>query len=390
MIDERRRLAALARFDEVPAATLADLTGLCEITALACDVPNVAVHLIDDRLQRRIAAVGVEPSICLRDESMCAVAIAGAEDVHVADASADPRFRHNPWVDGRLGSVRLYASAILWTADRQPIGTLCVFDEVARDLPARRLAALHVLARQVVEALELHLLARRLQASLDDAARAQEQLAAFAGQVSHDLKTPLTTTRGFAELLADQPGVQQDPDSVRFATYCVDATDRMIEMVDGLLAYSRIGATLRVRRVPVEEVVPAVVADLGALVGDARVTWSGPDLHADPVQVRALVQNLVANALKYRRPDVPCVVGVTACVVDGRSRLEVADNGPGIPADQRETALEPLRRLRTDIPGTGLGLATCVRIARGHGGAVTITETPGGGTTVVVDLAEVS
>ena len=96
----------------------------------------------------------------------------------------------------------------------------------------------------------------------------------------------------------------------------------------------------------------------------------------------ALVQNLVANALTYRRPDGRCSVEVRSDAGPEGVELRVIDNGPGIPPDRRAEALSPLTRLRTDLPGTGLGLATCSRIVAAHGGTLSLADSVGGGTTV--------
>jgi signal transduction histidine kinase len=112
-------------------------------------------------------------------------------------------------------------------------------------------------------------------------------------------------------------------------------------------------------------------------------------VRADRVQLRALLQNLIGNAVRHgrltRRPDIEIMVAITS---RGGWTLRVIDHGVGIPADERERVLEPFVRLhaKSDAPGTGLGLATCVQIAHAHGGTLEVGETPGGGTTVTLDV----
>jgi signal transduction histidine kinase len=102
--------------------------------------------------------------------------------------------------------------------------------------------------------------------------------------------------------------------------------------------------------------------------------------------LRVLLCNLIENSLRYRKPGAQCEVAVTVTPTSWGSELRVADNGPGIPAEQRSAVLRPLGRLESETAGTGLGLATCERIVAAHGGTLSITGTAGGGTTVCVRL----
>jgi signal transduction histidine kinase len=131
--------------------------------------------------------------------------------------------------------------------------------------------------------------------------------------------------------------------------------------------------------------VPEVLADLGGLVDDAEITWSGPDITADPTALRAVLRNLLSNALTYRG-DGRSTVSVSTEQVAESMVLRVVDHGPGIAPDSREEVLRPLVRLRKDVPGAGLGLAVVARIAAAHGGSLRLVETPGGGTTAEIVL----
>jgi signal transduction histidine kinase len=145
--------------------------------------------------------------------------------------------------------------------------------------------------------------------------------------------------------------------------------------------------------VDLEPLVAAVADDLAPLVRrrGATVTASDTTVCADPVQLRALVQNLVANALRYGvtgHEQADRTVEVRSEASGTGWELQVVDHGPGIPAEQRERLLEPLTRLERDVaePGSGIGLATSRRVAQAHGGTIEIGSTPGGGTTVTVSV----
>ncbi|MCY1246521.1 Adaptive-response sensory-kinase SasA [compost metagenome] len=134
-----------------------------------------------------------------------------------------------------------------------------------------------------------------------------------------------------------------------------------------------------------KDTVAAAVSDLGdGFSPDAGLDCEDAEVMADPAQLRSLLQNLLGNASNYRSPARDLKVRVYALADDRGVTVRVSDNGKGISAADRERVLEPLVRLHRpgDAPGSGLGLATCVRIVQSHGGELSLTETPGGGTTV--------
>jgi signal transduction histidine kinase len=274
---------------------------------------------------------------------------------------------------------------ILRSPQGHAIGTLCVFDESARELDDQALRTIGLLARQVVDVLELRLRTRQLQRANAELTRSADRLASFAGQVSHDLKAPITAIIGFTELLSDMDEIADDPTISSYVGRCSSAAKRMLAMIDDLLAFARVGGSLTMVENPIEALVAEVVADLGPTAAGATVTATGSDVVADTSQLRALLQNLIGNALVYRG-DEPPVVEVFSDQVGDNAILRVVDNGSGIPPESREDVLRPLVRLRKELPGAGLGLAVCVRIAAAHGGTIRIDSAPGGGTSAIVTL----
>jgi signal transduction histidine kinase len=384
--DELRRLAAVARYDLIDGDVPGELLDICALAAQLVGVHTTAVNVLDDRHQHQVASYGLDPCICELTESMCYTTLLGGEGVILADASRDPRYARSPWVDGRLGSVRFYCSMILRTPEGEPVGTLCVFDEQPRTLTERQLSGLRTLARQVVDVLELRARSRQLESTVEELSRSHQELAAFAGQVSHDLKTPLTASLGFTELLQELPSVAADPVAQGYLARCRSSGRRMLTLVDDLLAYARVGGKLKQRAIALDDVMPQVLDDLGALAHEADIRWTGECVVADPAQLRVLLQNLVGNACKYRSPNRRPRITVTAAQREQVVRLQVTDNGPGIPTAAREEALAPLTRLNTQVAGSGLGLATCARIAEAHGSTLQLGDAPGGGLTATIDF----
>lgn len=370
-----------------------DLVSLCELAALVCEAPAATVNLIDGERQVTVAAYGADGEVSAAHESLGALALAASEDVYLEDARSDPRFAAHAFGSASADASRMCAAVVLCAPGGVPVGTLCVTDtrpnrplERRQNAVVQRRRMLATLARQVVGVFELSIRTDLLARTNAELARSQQHLAAFAGQISHDLKTPLSATLGFAELLSDLPTVVADQTATQYVQRCMSSSRRMLAMIDDLLGYARFGGTLNRRAVPLDEVLPAVLEDLGEVASRGAVSWLGVDVVADPAQLRALLQNLIGNALLYSREGVPPEVLVTARETADGVELVVSDNGSGIPADRRDEVLLPLARLRTDVAGTGIGLATCQRIVAGHGGSLHIGDAPGGGTAIRILL----
>jgi signal transduction histidine kinase len=160
----------------------------------------------------------------------------------------------------------------------------------------------------------------------------------------------------------------------------------MTTMISELLGFATLGGELRREPCPLQRIVADLGDDLAPAlraVGARIEAGPLPTVHADPVQLAAVLQNLVSNAAKYRHPARTPLITIQAAHEDGRWRIEVADNGMGIPAAEREAAFAPLHRLAqtAEREGVGIGLATCRRIITAHGGRIGLADTPGGGTT---------
>lgn len=382
--EDLARREAIDAYRVIGAPPEADLQGLVELAAAACGVTAAVINIIDDRTQHQIAAVGLQPGACSRDDSMCNLVFQQLEHVFVPDARLDERFRDNPFVTGELASVRLYASSPLVTPGGLPIGTLCVFDAVPGELSSAGAHALDVLARQIVDVLELRRLTREL-------VRSNEHLAHFAGQVSHDLRNPLTAVLGFLELAATSPEMAKAPEAALALRRAESAAERMWTLVDDVLAYARIGGSRTRTTVDLSDVAAAALADLHSALGASGATVDVgplPRLTGDPTLLRALLQNLLSNAIKFGGAgDRPSHIEVQATHVSAGWRITVDDNGAGVPQDQRDVVFDLLERGgRADLNGLGIGLSTCRRIVSAHAGAIGIEDAPGGGARVWVLL----
>ena len=390
------RQAELGQYDVLGQPPSRDLQALVELAAQVCGVPTAAINMITATEQHQVAAAGFDRSICAREDSMCAAVLGEPLPVVVADASADPRFADNPFVTGSLGRVRFYASAPLVTPVGVTVGRLCVFDDEPRVLSVRQHGALLALAERVVDVLELRLRSHQLERSLaeltaarDELKRSNEHLSLFAGQVSHDLRTPLTAILANAEMLSMEPTVVEDEDLAWMVSGVDRAGHRMAAMLEDILAYARVGGDLQSRDTDLGEVVAEVLSDLAPVL-DARqadVTVKDlPVVRADTHQLYSVLLNLLSNAVKFTADDVVPQVTVAAERRADTWRVTVTDNGIGVAAERREDMFVLFSRADKRVDGSGIGLATARRVVEAHGGRIGMQAAEPQGTTVWFEL----
>ena len=215
-------------------------------------------------------------------------------------------------------------------------------------------------------------------------ARSNAELAQFATIAAHDLKSPLQVISGFAGLLEQTQGEQLDERGQEFLAFILRSATRMNVLIDDLLAYAKVGAERR-RHVPVpldelvNEVVVAVEAELTASGGSVEHE-NLPVVTGDPTLFLHVIQNLVANGLKFVAAGTVPRIRVTASRMVNAWCVDVADNGIGIEVQYRGHIFGMFQRLhRNDYEGTGIGLAICKRIVEQRGGSIWVEENPGGG-----------
>lgn len=225
---------------------------------------------------------------------------------------------------------------------------------------------------------------------------ANEDLKSFAYGVSHDLKSPSRTALQLIEetLLSDDGGLSEDQ-SQMLQGAC-HTLRRMQTLVEDLLDYGRVvDQDMLWQSVPLEDIVHEAMIDLQSdiIKAGARVQYAGlPVVDGHPAQLRMLVQNLISNALKFSRPGVfPLVIVTGGRTRDERAYLRVSDNGCGIPPENLDRIFHVFNRLHRheEVPGTGIGLALCKRIAANHFGTIRVTSTVGAGSTFHVDFRNI-
>lgn len=214
--------------------------------------------------------------------------------------------------------------------------------------------------------------------------RSNADLEAFAMLASHDLQAPLATVRGYMELLQTEYADVLDEVATDWISRVSQATDRMSDLVNSLLEFSRVGPVgLLVREaVSVTGLVADVRQDLEQLIRDTSavvLVEPGPAIvEAQPTRLRQVLQNLVQNTIKYRDPGRTPVCVVAVAQRESDWLVTVTDNASGIPAEAREAVFAMFTRVAGDEQGHGIGLAACRQIVERHGGRIWVDDNPDG------------
>jgi signal transduction histidine kinase len=231
-----------------------------------------------------------------------------------------------------------------------------------------------------------------LERQTQELARSNAELDQFASIASHDLQEPLRKVRTFTERVTETEGAALSERGQDYLQRAGASAERMQRLIQDLLKYSRVSTQGR-PFVPVDlgQVAHEVVEDLAEQVQAAAASVhidELPTISADAPQMRQLLQNLISNALKFRREDGIPVIDISATTEDDLVNLVVRDNGIGFDPQYASRIFRVFERLhgRGSYPGTGIGLALCLKIAQRHGGTVVAHSAPGEGATFTVTM----
>ncbi len=249
-------------------------------------------------------------------------------------------------------------------------------------------ARLYSSLKQHAEELERHVALRT--AELEEKNR---ELEAFSYSISHDLRAPLRAVKGFTEIIAQRYRSSLPPEAMRYFDNILESTEYMGRMISDLLDYARLGkSTTRLEPVPLRPLLEAIVDEFAPACAESNaaieIDEELPSVMGSPTLLRRLFTNLIENALKYRRDNVPPRIRISGAAKNGCVELEVADNGIGIAPEFSEKIFNLFQRLhsRERYGGTGVGLAVVKKIAELMEGRVRVESTPGEGSRFIVTL----
>ena len=325
---------------------------------------------------------------------LCVPAFPSEGILRIDDVRCDPRFSSNPRYSGLVS----YLAVPVVSRSGDIIGGL----SFAHSSPGAFTAAHEHIAAgisaQAAIALDNARLFEQVNRERDKAEAAQQaqaetnaELQQFAYVASHDLQEPLRTISSFTQLLEKRLADHVDQDTTEFMGYIVSGAQRMSDVIQDLLAYSRLQNTTPAppRPVAMNDVMRQTVESLRTIIEEsgAEITSDSlPEVCGDEVQLLQVLQNLIANAIKYRSAEPPRI-HVSAERLDGLWRFSVRDNGIGIDPQYHERIFGIFKRLHgNEVPGTGIGLAICKRIVEQHGGRIFVKSRPKEGSTFYFTL----
>ncbi|MGI8892569.1 MAG: sensor histidine kinase [Bacteroidia bacterium] len=282
-------------------------------------------------------------------------------------------------------------------------GTLINIEYSTRFMDPLHPGRLFTLIRDVTEEKKAQ---RELKFKAKELQRSNEELQSFAYAASHDLQEPLRKIISFGDRLVMNYQDKIDETGVDYISRMQSAAQRMQQLIDNLLTYTRLSyQPPDLAEIDVNEVINDVLADMEALIQESEaviIVNDLPKLPVNPIQMRQLFQNLISNAIKFRKAEVKPHISISSSVSTGSEieepndfhhrkkfcRISVTDNGIGFESKYSEKIFFIFQRLhgQQEYRGTGIGLAICKKIAEAHNGLISAHSEPNKGATFTVTL----
>ncbi|HEY4971229.1 MAG TPA: PAS domain-containing protein [Steroidobacteraceae bacterium] len=224
--------------------------------------------------------------------------------------------------------------------------------------------------------------AREIEAHAEELKRSNAELEQFAYVASHDLQEPLRMVASYCQMLQRRYKDKLDNDANEFIGFAVEGANRMQRLINDLLAYSRFGRKgAPPENLAMDELVKTALANLQGAIADAKAKIEVaelPTVFGERMQLAQMFQNLIGNAIKFRRDEIAPEIRISAAPEGAMWHFVVADNGIGIEKEYVDRVFLIFQRLheRNKYPGTGIGLAIVKKVIERHGGRIWIESTP--------------
>lgn len=387
--NESERIELVHQLDILDTVPEEAYDAITYIASVICHMPMSTVTIIDRDRQWFKSIVGGEGKENPRIYSFCAHAILGSDILEVPDSQKDERFKDNPLVIGEP-YVRFYAGAPLELKNGLRVGTLCVIDHKPNKLDEEQLKALHFLSLQVTKVLDLRLKIKEIEFL-------KENDANMVNMLTHELRNPLTSIKGYFSMTTSCKEKYHDPDYDILIEKCSKNTERMLGIVNEFLNYSHWKDgfwTLQKK----ENDINVCICESAVLVRgyletckvsiELRLDENLPKIDFDYGGILSVLENLISNAAKYS-PEGGKVI-LSSEIADNAIKVKIQDFGPGIPEKDCDKVFEPFglyqHQNRAGIKSTGLGLSIVKKIIDKHGGKLNFESVENQGTTFYFTL----
>ncbi|MFD0766776.1 ATP-binding protein [Mucilaginibacter lutimaris] len=390
--NETERLASLASYNLLDTSPEEDFDELTLLASEICQTPIALISLIDGRRQWFKSKYGVELSETPKEFAFCTHTIVNKKDILVVkDARKDERFATNPLVTGDENVV-FYAGVPLVNEDGYALGSLCVIDHKPKHLNDKQLKALHVIGKQVLNQMELRRKIAKLQKSNEDLLEANMFIQKFASTAAHDIKNPLSSILLTSQALQLRLQNTGDHKSRSLAGLTINASKRLLTLLDGMLNYSTQPSTLLSKQETLK--LNVLLKNVVELVDvPANITVNLPrnehELTCSAVALEQIFLNLLTNAVRYNDKQAG-IVSILFKEDNNTYHFKVSDNGMGIAEKdltkifEKDVTLNTLDRFNKK--GNGLGLYTVKLLVEKLGGTIYAESKVGEGAVFVFSV----
>ncbi len=383
-LDEDKRLQALKEYsilDTLPEKEYYDITYLA---SQICGTPISLISLIDDKRQWFKSHHGLDATETPKEIAFCAHAINDKDNIFIIkDSRKDERFHDNPLVTDEP-YVIFYAGVPLISSDGYALGTLCVIDNKPNELSESQLKALQALSNQLMHLFELRKKSIELETKIYEIEAQNLGLEQFARIAAHDIKSPLNSIIMMSEFFEMNYSEQLDAEGVDFLKLISASSHKLVELIDGILAYSKSARLLSEDK---EDVcIKTMVKELIPLVdpkNEVTFNFSSANdftVFTNNIALKQILLNLLNNAIKYNDKE---EILVTINIENNPDfvKVNIVDNGQGIREEDIEKAFHIFEVVtgldRNGEKGNGIGLATVKSLVEGLGGTITLTSEVG-------------
>jgi signal transduction histidine kinase len=391
-LNENERLASLRSYNILDTAAEKDFDDLTTLASTICQTPIALISLVDTERQWFKSHIGLAASETPIEQSFCAHAIVSYNEIMIVDdARTDERFADNPLVTGNPKIV-FYAGVPLINEEGFALGTLCVIDQKKKQLSAEQTTALKVVAKQVVDKLELRRKITDLQIANQELRDANVFIQKFASTAAHDIKNPLSSILLTSQALKIRLQKLQDEGCSRLIDLNITSTTRLINLLDEMLDYSKDPSLLIAKKseIDLKQAIKKVVSMINTPDNlEIILPDTNPKLTLSTVAFEQIFINLISNAIRYNDKN-QTIIAIRFAEDDEYYKFEVEDNGIGIAETYHEKIFSNSFTLkitdRYNKKGTGIGLATVKDLVTVLKGNIYVKSTQGIGTTFFVSI----
>ena len=392
--EEDDRIKLLESYSILDTLPVIDYDNLTSIAAEICGTPISLISFVDQERQWFKSHYGLDVSETPRDYSFCAYAINDPDNVFIiGDSRTDIRFHDNPIVSGDP-NVIFYAGVPLKNENGLPLGTLCVIDHKPKTLTQNQIRSLKALADQTMKLLDLRLKSMELKKAMIKLEKKNQELERFAHIAAHDLKSPLANVSGLADFFIENYKTTIDEEGHEIINLIKSSSDKLREMIDGLLEYSKVDKILTDNKAEVNlQVLINEISSLLILKNNCSITFNSniDSVKTNKTALEQILINLVANAIKYNDKEI-AAIEIEVVEEGGFYKISVNDNGSGIATDDYERIFQIFEVVSTQDrfgqKGSGIGLATVKKIVEDLGGTIYVESEIGMGAKFIFTIGK--